>query len=142
MQVYAKLKQSAIRLISVSYTEIYTLFLSYRAPDKKYNQPIEKVYFINYIVIIDAKYKTRRIIWKKYYWQLWHYYRGYFCSQHQLYGKQHCMSFIALGQLKPITRRGFHLTYTSFTDCDNKPDHYHHLTCLPPQRRHCHKPQW
>jgi len=26
-------------------------------PRKKYNHPIEKVYFINYIVIIDAKYK-------------------------------------------------------------------------------------
>jgi hypothetical protein len=26
-------------------------------PRKKYNHPIEKVHFINYIVIIDAKYK-------------------------------------------------------------------------------------
>jgi hypothetical protein len=26
-------------------------------PRKKYNHPIEKVYFINYIVVIDAKYK-------------------------------------------------------------------------------------
>ena len=42
--------------ISLLYYYINTLLIYY-APRKKYNRPIEKVYFINYIVIIDAKYK-------------------------------------------------------------------------------------
>lgn len=42
--------------ISLLYYYIYTPFIYY-APIKKYNHPIEKVYFINYIVNIDAKYK-------------------------------------------------------------------------------------